>query len=85
MLTAAELERELATLLGLARRLMPPLSRRPELFHEQKDALARGIDGLMRRCGFAVPATPRAFTAPLGDSGARSVQNGGRVIPVERR
>jgi hypothetical protein len=84
MLTATELETELRTLLGLAHRLMPPLNHQPHVFHEQKDAFARCIIGLMDRCGFRAP-TPRAFSAPTGDSGVRFVRNGGRQIPVERR
>ena len=85
MMTASELEGELRTLLGLARRLMPPLNHRPELFHEQKSALERGVKDLMERCGFGIAASPRAFSSATSDSGVRAVQSGGRAIPVERR
>jgi len=84
-LSAAELERELKELHGLARRLQPPLNERPHLFHEQKDAFVRAIGGLIERCGFTAPASPRIFRAAVGDDGARSVRVAGRDIPIQRR
>lgn len=82
MITASELEREFATLVGMIRRLSPPLSQRPALFLEQKDALAKYVEQLRdRACGSA----PLAIRVPQVDTGLTAVRQHGRVIPVERR
>ncbi len=84
MITASELERELVKLVGMIRRLSPPLNQRPELFLEQKDELAAFAEGLRdRACGSA--PIERAIRAPQVDTGLRAVRQHGRVIPVERR
>ena len=85
VIAASELERELKVLRGLADRLMPPLNQRPHIFHEQKDALTRGIEALMARCGFGVPKSPRSFCAEQRDTGAARIAVKGRAIPIERR
>lgn len=85
MITTSELERELKTLLYLVHRLMPPLNERPHIFHEQKDALGRGVIDLMDKCGFRPPPSPRAYASAHVDAGGSHVLAGGRSIPIERR
>jgi hypothetical protein len=84
VITASDLERELEQLASLARRLMPPLNHRPHLFHDQKDALVRGIVALLERSRGA-PAPQHAFRAAQRDLGASHILTRGRVIPIERR
>lgn len=84
MLTASELERELHLLLSLIHRLSPN-DHRPEIFHEQKEALAGFTAKLLERCGFSVPRSPRAFCASHVDLGFRRIRINGREIPIERR
>ena len=89
MITASELERasELKELLHNVHRKADAAAQpaRPHLFHEQKDALGRAVIGLMDKCGFRPPPSPRAYAAAQADSGARFVHDGGRFIPVERK
>lgn len=84
MITASELERELATMARLARRLMPPLNARPTLFHEQKYALIEFADRLLERVR-DVAAPDRVFRSPQVDAKLSEVRAGGRTIPIERR
>jgi hypothetical protein len=85
-LSASELEQELIVLLGMVHRLSL-LNQRPELFFEQKDALAHQVAGLMMRCGLGRQArrSPAAFRSPQSDQGASRLAIGGRTIAVERR
>lgn len=84
-ITAAEFNRELVTVVGMIRRLSPPLSQRPEHFHEQKDALARHVELLRDRAFGTSPVHQLSFSEPTRDTGISSIRQGRRLIPVERR
>lgn len=84
MITASELERELANLGHLARRLMPPLNQRPHLFHESKSELIGATQRLLDRVRGVAPPD-RSFRARQVDTGLAAVRSGGRAIPIERR
>jgi hypothetical protein len=83
-LATAELERELKALQLLARRLMPPLNRKPHIFHETKAELIEGIGRLLDRLR-GVAAPDRTFRAAQRDEGHSLLRMKGRTIPVERR
>lgn len=84
MISASELERELAAIARLARRLMPPLSRNPHLFHESKAELIEAAEKLRDRVrGVAAPG--HSFRAEAStDTHLRSLRVAGRAIPIER-
>lgn len=84
-MTACEIETELVAIVGMIRRLSPPLSQRPELFLEQKDELARHVERLRDRAFGTRPASQRSFSTPTSDTGIRWVRHGTRQIPIERR
>lgn len=84
---------ELEALARLATRinLLPGPNRHvPGNWYEERDdiarAMARSVGRLRKELGIAAPV--RAFTAPITDSGVRTVRQarvGRRDIPVERR
>lgn len=84
MLTASELERELAAVVGMIRKLSPPLSHKPHLFLEQKDELAHYVERLRDAHAGRAPSE-RFFTTPARDTGLTRVRHSGREIRVERR
>ena len=84
MITASELERELASLHRLAYRLMPPLNRRPHLFHESKAELIEAIARLQERLG-GVGRAEHSFCSDQVDAGHSVLRMNGRDIPVGRR
>ena len=81
MLSAADLERRLRELHGLALRLQPPLNQRPHIFHEQKYALIEALAQLLVDVG----AGGHSFCAGQVDEGRDLLVLRGRKIPVERR
>lgn len=83
MLSASELVAELKMLHGLALRLQPPLSQRPQIFHEQKYALVEATARLIEKMGGGSPAAFR--TAPSRDTGIAAVVRRGSAIRIERR
>jgi hypothetical protein len=85
VITASELEHELQDLIRLACRLMPPLNRRPHLFHESKSELIEAAQRLLNRVRGIKPRSANSFHAPNVDTGLTQVLSGNRAIPVQRR